>query len=125
MNTDHLTWSGYDPLQYPKYSGYSKLIAYLKSEVTNGADPTQQDIYDYVKANYRDFIASDAADLATKGGNDTIHGGAGDDIIIAGAGNDSIYGGSGNDIISTGRGDDTIMYDLLSAADPKSMESYE
>ncbi|SSM84451.1 BapA/Bap/LapF family prefix-like domain-containing protein [Acinetobacter baumannii] len=117
INTDQLTWTGYDPLQYPKYSGYSKLIAYLKAEVTNGAEPSQQDIYDYIKENFRDFIAADAADPATKGGNDTIYGGAGNDIIIAGAGNDVIYGGSGNDIISTGRGDDTIIYDLLNAAD--------
>ena len=117
INTDHLTWTGYDPLQYPKYSGYSKLIAYLKAEVTNGAEPTQQDIYDYVKDNFHDFVAADAADPATKGGNDTIYGGAGNDIIIAGAGNDVIYGGSGNDIISTGRGDDTIIYDVLNATD--------
>ena len=117
MNTDWIT--GLDSLQYPKYSGYSKLIAHLKATETGGAEPTQQQIYDFVKANYRDFIAADAADPATKGGNDTIYGGSGDDIIIAGAGNDIIYGGSGNDIISTGRGDDTIMYDVLNAADAK------
>ncbi|MGH1402068.1 MAG: VWA domain-containing protein, partial [Acinetobacter tandoii] len=117
MNTNWIT--GLDPLLYPKYSGYSKLIAHLKATETGGAEPTQQQIYDFVKANYRDFIAADAADPATKGGNDTIYGGSGDDIIIAGAGNDIIYGGSGNDIISTGRGDDTIMYDVLNAADVK------
>ncbi|UOG18248.1 BapA prefix-like domain-containing protein [Acinetobacter sp. PK01] len=117
MNTNWIT--GLDPLLYPKYSGYSKLIAHLKATETGGAEPTQQQIYDFVKANYRDFIAADAADPATKGGNDTIYGGSGDDIIIAGAGNDIIYGGSGNDIISTGRGDDTIMYDVLNAADAK------
>ena len=99
MNTNWIT--GLDPLLYPKYSGYSKLIAHLKATETGGAEPTQQQIYDFVKANYRDFIAADAADPATKGGNDTI------------------YGGSGNDIISTGRGDDTIMYDVLNAADAK------
>ncbi|MGT2572012.1 type I secretion C-terminal target domain-containing protein, partial [Acinetobacter ursingii] len=117
MNTDHLTWTGYDPLQYPKYSGYSKLIAYLKAEETNGADPTQQQIYDYVKGHYNEFVNADANDPATKGGDDIIYGGSGNDIIIAGAGNDIIYGGSGNDIISTGRGDDTIMYDVLKVAD--------
>lgn len=78
---------------------------------------TQQQVYDYVKANYKQFIAADAADPATKGGDDTIYGCSGDDIIIAGAGNDVVYGGSGNDIISTGRGDDTIMYDVLNATD--------
>ena len=115
MNTDWIT--GLDSLQYPKYSGYSKLIAHLKAEVTGGAEPTQQQIYDFVKDHYRDFIAADATDPNTKGGNDTIYGGAGDDIIIAGAGDDRIYGGSGNDIISTGPGNDTIVYDVLNAAD--------
>ncbi|MFA3129878.1 VWA domain-containing protein, partial [Acinetobacter pittii] len=115
MNTDWIT--GLDSLQYPQYSGYSKLIAYLEETVTGGAEPTQKEIYDFVKANYSEFIAADAADSETKGGNDTIYGGSGDDIIIAGAGNDIVYGGSGNDIISTGRGDDTIMYDVLNAAD--------
>ncbi|WP_086203029.1 VWA domain-containing protein, partial [Acinetobacter silvestris] len=117
MNTNHLTWLGKDNLIYPKYSGYSTLIAYLKAEVTGGIEPTRQDIYDYIKDNFRDFIAADATDLATKGGNDKIYGGAGNDIIIAGAGDDIIYGGLGDDIISTGRGKDTIMYDLLSVTD--------
>ena len=115
MNTNWIT--GLDPFQYPKYSGYSKLTAHLKATVTGGAEPTQQQVYDYVKANYKQFIAADAADPATKGGDDTIYGGSGDDIIIAGAGNDTVYGGSGNDVISTGRGDDTIMFDVLNAAD--------
>ncbi|MCJ8162480.1 beta strand repeat-containing protein, partial [Acinetobacter zhairhuonensis] len=117
MNTNWIT--GLDSLLYPQYSGYSRLIAKLKADGSVGADgePTQQQIYDFVKANYREFIAADAADPATKGGIDTIYGGSGDDIIIAGAGNDIVYGGSGNDIISTGRGDDTIMYDVLNAAD--------
>ena len=115
INTDWIT--GLDPLQYPQYSGYSKLIAHLKAEVTGGAEPTTQQIYDFVKDHYRDFIAADATDPNTKGGNDTIYGGAGDDIIIAGAGDDRIYGGSGNDIISTGPGNDTIVYDVLQAAD--------
>ncbi|MFW2067965.1 type I secretion protein, partial [Acinetobacter johnsonii] len=115
MNTDWIT--GLDPLQYPKYSGYSKLITHLKANVTSGAEPTQQEIYDFVKENLKEFIAADAADAATKGGNDIIYGGSGNDFIIAGAGNDRIYGGSGNDTISTGRGDDTIVFDVLNAAD--------
>ncbi|MDH1278570.1 type I secretion C-terminal target domain-containing protein, partial [Acinetobacter johnsonii] len=115
MNTDWIT--GLDSLQYPKYSGYSKLIAHLKANVTGGAEPTQQQIYDFVKDNYQKFVTADATDTETKGGNDIIYGGSGNDIIIAGAGDDRIYGGSGNDTISTGRGDDTIIYDVLNAAD--------
>ncbi|MEG1399837.1 MAG: VWA domain-containing protein, partial [Acinetobacter sp.] len=115
MNTDWIT--GLDSLQYPKYSGYSKLIAHLKATETGGAEPTQQEVYDFVKANYMKLIEADAADPNIKGGNDIIYGGSANDIIIAGAGNDRIYGGSGDDIISTGRGDDTIVYDVLNAAD--------
>ncbi|MGE8685021.1 MAG: type I secretion protein [Acinetobacter sp.] len=115
MNTDWIT--GLDPLQYPKYSGYSKLIAHLKATETGGAEPTQQEIYDFVKANYMEFVNTDAADPNTKGGNDIIYGGSGNDIIIAGAGDDRIYGGSGDDIISTGSGSDMIIYDVLNAAD--------
>ncbi|MGQ8976175.1 type I secretion C-terminal target domain-containing protein, partial [Acinetobacter schindleri] len=115
MNTDWIP--GLDPLLYPKYSGYSKLIAYLKTNVTNGAEPTQQKIYEFVKARFQKFVDADAIDSATKGGDDTIYGGSGNDIIIAGAGDDRIYGGSGDDIISTGRGNDTIVYDVLNAAD--------
>ena len=115
MNTNWIT--GLDPLQYPQYSGYSKLIAHLKAEVTGGAEPTQQEIYDFVKANFQKFVDADATDINVKGGEDIIYGGSGNDIIIAGAGDDRIYGGSGDDIISTGRGDDTIVYDLLNDAD--------
>ncbi|MCO8049038.1 type I secretion C-terminal target domain-containing protein, partial [Acinetobacter towneri] len=115
MNTDWIT--GLDPLLYPKYSGYSKLIAHLKANVTGGAEPTQQQIYDFVKDNYQKFVTADATDTETKGGNDIIYGGSGNDFIIAGAGDDRIYGGSGNDTISTGRGDDTIVFDVLNAAD--------
>ncbi|MFX5415143.1 BapA prefix-like domain-containing protein [Acinetobacter baumannii] len=60
MNTDWIT--GLDPLQYPKYSGYSKLIAHLKANVTIGAEPTQQQIYDFVKDNYQKFVTAGAAD---------------------------------------------------------------
>ena len=115
MNTDWIT--GLDQLQYPQYSGYSKLIAHLKAEVTSGAEPTQQEIYDFVKANFQKFVDADAIDSETKGGDDTIYGGSGNDMIIAGAGNDQIYGGSGDDIISTGSGSDMIIYDVLNAAD--------
>ena len=41
-------------------------------------------------------------------GNDTIAGGAGDDIIIADRGEDDVSGGTGNDIILSGAGNDEI-----------------
>ncbi|PWD82466.1 type I secretion C-terminal target domain-containing protein, partial [Ignatzschineria indica] len=102
---------------YPKNSGYQVLISHLKAEVTNGEDPSNEQIYNFIKENYRKFVDADAEDPTIKGGDDIIYGGDGDDIIIAGAGDDRIYGGAGNDIISTGSGDDTIVYTLLQAAD--------
>ncbi|WP_081374985.1 BapA/Bap/LapF family prefix-like domain-containing protein [Acinetobacter radioresistens] len=117
INTNWLNWSGKDAVLNAKYSGYSTLIDYLKAEVTGGSEPTQEQVYDFMKANYRQFIAADAADPITKGGDDIIYGGSGNDIIIAGAGNDIVEGGAGNDIISTGRGNDTVIFDVLNAAD--------
>ncbi|MGA4853715.1 type I secretion protein, partial [Acinetobacter haemolyticus] len=109
INTNWLTWTGKDDLQFPIYTGYPALIEYLKVEVTGGAEPTQAQIYDFIKANYQSFIDADATDPRSKGGNDTLYGGSGDDILIGGAGADTIYGGSGNDIISTGRDDYPVI----------------
>jgi Ca2+-binding RTX toxin-like protein len=59
-------------------------------------------------------------DLDTIGGNDQIHGDAGDDIILAGLGDDTVYGDDGNDqitghlgadMIDGGAGDDGIIAD--------------
>ena len=62
MNTDWIT--GLDPLQYPQYSGYSKLIAHLEATVTGGAEPTQQQIYDFVKfCRVLDFVLTFCKDL--------------------------------------------------------------
>lgn len=41
-------------------------------------------------------------------GNDAISGGAGDDTIDAGGGNNAVSGGDGNDYISTGDGNDAV-----------------
>jgi len=41
-------------------------------------------------------------------GNDTLTGGAGDDILVGGNGNDTLSGGAGTNIIDGGTGDDLI-----------------
>jgi len=43
------------------------------------------------------------------GGGDTLDGGAGDDVIIAGDGNDRLIGGAGNDTLSGGAGNDILV----------------
>jgi Ca2+-binding RTX toxin-like protein len=54
-----------------------------------------------VPTGQADFISLDGA-------NDTLDGGYGDDIILAGEGNNLIRGGDGNDTITAGAGNDTL-----------------
>jgi Ca2+-binding RTX toxin-like protein len=53
------------------------------------------------------------ADLGLYGGegDDTIMGGAGNDLIIGGEGNDTIHGGAGKDYIMGNEGDDKLYGD--------------
>src|SRR5262249_27012795 len=44
-------------------------------------------------------------------GNDTLLGGAGDDVLLAGDGNDFVDGNRGNDVVLLGDGDDTFQWD--------------
>ncbi len=54
-----------------------------------------------VPTSQADFISLDGA-------NDTLDGGYGDDIILAGDGNNLIRGGDGSDTITAGAGNDTL-----------------
>lgn len=47
--------------------------------------------------------------VRAQGGDDTIVGGRGDDIIDAGAGNDTVIGCGGRNALKGGRGNDTLM----------------
>jgi Ca2+-binding RTX toxin-like protein/acetolactate synthase small subunit len=67
----------------------------------------------------RDIVRFD--DIDRIGGNDTIYGGAGDDILMGqrgndyidgGAGDDEIYGQLGNDTLLGGDGQDTLLGDV-------------
>ncbi|CAN5910065.1 hypothetical protein BH11PSE3_BH11PSE3_07640 [soil metagenome] len=46
------------------------------------------------------------------GGNDMLNGGAGADLLSGGAGNDTLNGGSGSDIVSGDAGNDTLIYKM-------------
>lgn len=48
------------------------------------------------------------ATIIGTGGNDTIHGTDGNDVIVAGDGNDTVYGLAGNDVICGGDGNDAL-----------------
>ena len=43
------------------------------------------------------------------GSNETLIGGAGDDLLVAGSGANSLVGGPGNDTLVSNRGDDSLF----------------
>ncbi|WP_244982952.1 Ig-like domain-containing protein [Comamonas aquatica] len=105
INTDALQWVGRDMTTLPNGSGMSALTAFLKATVTSGVEPTDQQIYDYIRANHQQFdVPSD-----TRGGNDKLYGGEGNDILYGQGGNDELYGGNGDDKLYGGTGNDWLL----------------
>ncbi|MCO7216797.1 VCBS domain-containing protein [Halomonas sp. OfavH-34-E] len=96
-------------------SGYDGLVDYLTRQ--NGAEPTQEETLDFIKANYDKLIDKTRAD----GGQDILEGGQGDDQLFASANDDILIGGAGDDFLLGGLGSDTFKWNLGdagSATDP-------
>ncbi|MDD3484515.1 type I secretion C-terminal target domain-containing protein, partial [Azovibrio restrictus] len=116
INTDSLPW-GVDgnparPVDLLDGSGVSALETFLT--LRNGSAPTEQELYDYIRANHEQFnVAGD-----TRGGNDTLDGGAGDDILYGQGGDDHLTGGAGNDLMYGGLGADTFAWELHDQSTP-------
>ncbi len=53
--------------------------------------------------------ATSAVQLVSSGSNNTLIGGAGDDLLVAGSGANSLVGGTGDDTLVSDGGDDTLM----------------
>ncbi len=103
INTDALNWSGRS--SFPAGSGVDALKDFLKVTLYGGTAPTDAQIYDYIRQNHAQFdVAGD-----TRGGNDTLRGGTGDDILYGQGGTDTLEGGDGNDILYGGTGNDTLQ----------------
>ena len=64
---------------------------------------------------------TDQTFIYTRGGNDTVYGGSGDDFVVGFEGNDRLFGRAGNDSLHGGEGDDFLLGqagdDYLSGAD--------
>lgn len=108
INTDALPWgvSGNPdrPADLQDGSGVSALTRFL--ELKNGTAPTDQQLYDYIRANHEQLnVIGD-----TRGGNDTLSGGAGNDILYGQGGNDILIGGESDDILYGGAGADTFVW---------------
>ncbi|WP_146742525.1 Ig-like domain-containing protein, partial [Lonsdalea quercina] len=96
-------------------NGLPALQQYVGNQLHLGADTTAsvQQVHDYIAGHSAEF------DVATSaGGNDTLGGGSGNDILYGQGGNDNLdgglgddilYGGSGNDVLKGGVGNDTLI----------------
>ncbi|WP_146029760.1 Ig-like domain-containing protein, partial [Stutzerimonas stutzeri] len=107
INTDKLPWAENNlikPDNLPNGSGVAALEKFL--DMKNGVEPTDADLYGYIRAHHEQFNVADD----TRGGNDILNGGAGNDILYGQGGNDILIGGEGNDILYGGTGADTFVW---------------
>ena len=111
INTDNLPWGQNGnpdkPADLQDGAGYDALLTFL--ELKNGYEPSETEVYDYIKANHQDFnVSGDPL-----GGDDVLEGGTGNDILYGQGGNDTLIGGAGSDILTGGTGDDLFVFDHL------------
>jgi Ca2+-binding RTX toxin-like protein len=109
INTDTLPW-GVDgnptkPADLHDGLGLSGLKTFL--ELKNGIAPTDAELYDYIKTNHASFNVENDV----RGGNDTLYGEAGDDVLYGQGGDDTLDGGAGSDVMYGGAGNDTLVFD--------------
>ena len=109
INTDNLPW-GIDgnldkPIDLDDGAGLSALVSFLQLN-NNGIEPSDMEIYQYIRDNHEIFDIDDDA----RGGDDTVEGGEGKDIIYGQGGDDTLIGGLGNDILVGGEGDDIFKW---------------
>ncbi|WP_337247606.1 Ig-like domain-containing protein [Vibrio toranzoniae] len=109
INTDDLPW-GVDgnpdkPIDIEDGSGLSALVSFLQLN-NNGIEPSELEVYEYIRDNHEIFNV----DGDTRGGDDTIEGGEGRDILYGQGGDDTLIGGLGNDILVGGEGDDIFKW---------------
>ncbi|MCF5071600.1 LapA family giant adhesin, partial [Pseudomonas syringae] len=85
--------------------GYQAMQAFVAKET--GVDVSKvstSNVHQYITEHYSAFDVSGAHD-----GNDTLLGGAGNDILFGSGGGDWLDGGKGNDILLGGTGKDTLI----------------
>uniref|UniRef100_UPI003BA0EC80 Ig-like domain-containing protein n=1 Tax=Aeromonas veronii TaxID=654 RepID=UPI003BA0EC80 len=106
INTDHLPWgtagNPAKPADWVDGKGLDGLTQFLT--LKNGYAPSSLELYEYIKGNANSLdVAGD-----TRGGNDKLQGGLGDDILFGQGGNDELYGNDGKDILYGGTGSDKL-----------------
>ncbi|WP_251876984.1 calcium-binding protein [Achromobacter sp. Marseille-Q4954] len=109
INTDLLPWgvngNSPKPADLADGSGLEALDQFLFLKY--GVQPADADLHKFISDNRALFdVQGD-----TRGGNDELHGGAGNDIIYGQGGSDLLHGDEGNDVLSGGTGNDTLFGD--------------
>nr|WP_263287941.1 Ig-like domain-containing protein [Pseudomonas sp. BF-R-24] len=85
--------------------GYQAMQAFVAQQTgVDVSNVTTSNVHQYITEHYNAFDVSGAHD-----GNDTLLGGAGNDILFGSGGSDTLDGGKGNDILLGGTGNDTLM----------------
>ncbi|QXH54097.1 type I secretion C-terminal target domain-containing protein [Pseudomonas fakonensis] len=86
-------------------TGVEAIQAFVATKLgVDAGDVDARIMHQYVSEHYTEFDVSRSND-----GNDTLMGGAGNDIIFGQGGNDYLDGGKGNDILLGGTGNDTLL----------------
>ncbi|MFY0731928.1 retention module-containing protein [Pseudomonas sp. NFX15] len=104
--------------------GYQAMQAFVAQQTgVDVSKVTTSNVHQYITEHYTAFDVSGAHDgddsllggagndiLFGSGGNDSLDGGKGNDILLGGTGNDTLIGGQGNDILIGGSGGDTFVW---------------
>ncbi|NOH80028.1 VWA domain-containing protein [Vibrio sp. RE86] len=111
INTDDLPWGGSNPDKPDDLPDEDAGLAGLVSLITeiNGVPPTDDELYSFIQENHVTFNLSGESDNQ-QGGNDTLDGGKGDDVLYGQGGMDKLIGGEGNDTLSGGTGPDIFTW---------------
>jgi T1SS-143 domain-containing protein len=103
INTDQLAWAGHAAGTH-NGQGFQALVDYLTA--TTGSTPTVTTISNYIIQHADQFnVAGD-----TRGGDDILEGGPGNDLMFGQGGNDKLIGGPGDDIMYGGAGADEFIW---------------
>ncbi|OWP51745.1 DUF5801 repeats-in-toxin domain-containing protein, partial [Pseudomonas nitroreducens] len=104
INTDGLSWAGHAAGSH-NGQGFQGLVDYLTA-TNGGAAPTSGQLLDYIAAHAQELNVSGD----TRGGDDILEGGAGNDLMFGQGGNDKLIGGPGDDIMFGGTGADEFVW---------------
>lgn len=108
INTSRLPWGEDDYADKPvSITGQENLDGLIELlTLTNGEAPSQELINQFIAENHQIYQLYDEEN----GGNDTLIGLEGDDILYGQGGNDTLIGGQGSDILVGGTGFDTFKW---------------